>query len=66
MLFSGIADVREWYDDSTRRFRIDVHVHNSVWGPLFGYHGRFDVEWRTVVASELPSHIMPQRQERRD
>ena len=49
MLFSGIADVREWYDDTTRRFRILVDVRNTVWGPLFGYRGSFDVEWRKVA-----------------
>jgi hypothetical protein len=39
MLFSGIADVREWYDDNAQCFRIVVDVHNRVWGPLFGYRG---------------------------
>jgi hypothetical protein len=64
MLFSGIADVREWYDEAASRFRISVAVHNRVWGPLFGYRGSFNVEWRPV--SGIPSHILPQRQERRD
>jgi hypothetical protein len=66
MLFSGIADVREWYDDATRRFQIQVAVHNRVWGPLFGYRGSFDVEWRKVGTGELPAHILPLRQEQRD
>jgi len=66
MLFSGIAEVREWYDDAARRFRIEVDVHNRVWGPLFGYRGSFDVEWRAVSADDMPVHIMPMRQERRD
>ena len=57
MLFSGIADVREWYDDAAGCFRIVVAVHNRVWGPLFGYRGRFDVEWR--VANGVPRHILP-------
>lgn len=64
MLFSGIADVREWYDDAAGCFRIVVDVHNSVWGPLFGYRGSFNVEWRPVA--EFPNHILPKRQERRD
>ena len=38
--------------------------HNSVWGPLFGYSGRFDVEWRKV--NEVPRHILPYRQEPRE
>jgi hypothetical protein len=64
MLFSGIADVREWYDDDAQSFRIVVNVHNRVWGPLFGYRGSFNVEGRKVT--EVPSHILPKRQERRD
>ena len=66
MVFSGIADVREWYDDAAGRFRIAVDVRNSVWGPLFGYRGSFDVEWRHVDTRALPRHILPKRQERRD
>ena len=46
MFFSGVADVCEWYDDATGRFRIEVDVRNRRWGPLFGYRGSFDVEWR--------------------
>ena len=37
MLFSGMADVREWYDEATHRFRIAVDVRNRTWGRLFGY-----------------------------
>ena len=43
---------------------IVVDVRNRVWGPLFGYRGRFNVEWRKVT--EVPGHILPKRQERRD
>lgn len=66
MLFSGIADVREWYDDDLGRFRIEVDVRNRVWGPLFGYRGTFDVEWRPVGEDGIPPDILPRRQERRD
>ena len=66
MLFSGIADVREWYDDDTKRFCIVVQVHNRIWGPLFGYRGSFDVEWRTLGAEAVPRHVLPLRQERRE
>jgi hypothetical protein len=64
MLFSGIADVREWYDEAAQCFRIFVDVHNRVWGPLFGYRGRFTVEWKSV--SDVPAHILPVRQEGRE
>jgi len=66
MLFSGIADVREWYDEKAQRFRIVVDVHNKTWGPLFGYRGSFDVEWQKVDGKTMPSHILPHRQERRE
>ncbi len=66
MLFSGAADVREWFDERIGRFRISVAVRNPVFGPLFGYHGSFDVEWRKVDGGGLPIHIRPKRQERRE
>jgi hypothetical protein len=66
MLFSGIADVHEWYDDKTRSFRISVDVRNRVWGRLFGYRGHFDVDWIPIKPGEIPSHVLPLRQERRE
>ncbi|HET8905411.1 MAG TPA: DUF4166 domain-containing protein [Ktedonobacterales bacterium] len=66
LLFSGIADVCEWYDDRDRRFYIDVNVHNRVWGPLFGYTGAFGVEWRTVEPGVIPASLRPERTEKRD
>ena len=56
--------MREWYDDAVGCFRIVVDVRNRVFGPLFGYRGSFNVEWRKVT--EVPGHILPKRQERRD
>ena len=64
MLFSGVADVCEWYDDAVQKFRIDVNVTNPTWGPLFGYSGSFDVEWRAVTG--VPEHARPKREERRE
>jgi hypothetical protein len=66
MFFSGVADVREWYDESIGRFRIDVNVHNRLWGPLFGYHGQFDVQWLPMVPEQVPSYARPRREERRE
>ena len=66
MLFSGVADVREWYDERARRFRISVAVRNRTWGPLFGYRGSFHVEWRTLATGQVPADILPARQERRE
>jgi hypothetical protein len=66
MLFSGNADVREWYDERTRSFRISVDVRNRIWGRLFGYRGRFDVEWKSMEPGAIPSHVLPVRQEPRE
>jgi hypothetical protein len=65
MLFSGVANVREWYDEGSRCFRIEVVVKNRVWGRLFGYRGHFQVEWRPV-ASGIPETYLPRRTERRE
>lgn len=65
-LFSGVADVCEWYDDALGKYRIDVSVTNRVWGPLFGYRGAFDCEWKTVLPDEIPADVKPVREERRE
>lgn len=66
LLFSGIADVCEWYDDSIQKFRIEVSVTNHIWGPLFGYRGTFSVEWVPVKPEDIPGDVRPQREERRE
>lgn len=66
LLFSGVADVCEWFDEASRRFHIDVRVHNRVWGPLFGYRGSFTVEWKPMRPGEIPAGIRPRREERRE
>lgn len=64
--FSGKASVCEWYDDRAKRFCIDVRVTNTHWGPLFGYNGSFDVEWRAVTPGTSPAGISPRRHEPRE
>lgn len=66
MLFSGIADVCEWFDDSVGKFRIKVNVANKTWGPLFGYSGTFDVKWLRGEDAWPPAHVLPVREERRE
>jgi hypothetical protein len=65
MLFSGIADVCEWYDDKNQCFRIEVSATNRTWGKLFGYTGQFHVEWRPVTPETIPVEILPRRVEAR-
>ena len=66
MFFSGVADVCEWYDDAIGQYRIDVNVRNRRWGPLFGYNGRFDVQWLPMPPEQVPPHAKPRREERRE
>lgn len=66
LLFSGVAKVCEWYDDAEQCFRIEVNATNRTWGPLFGYKGRFQVEWLPVPPNVIPPDILPRRVEKRD
>lgn len=65
-LFSGVAEVREWWDEKAERFGIDVHVSNRVFGPLFGYRGSFTVVERPCSRAEIPLDVLPLREEIRE
>lgn len=66
MSLSGYAEVCEWYDDEEGAFKIKVNVNNPWLGPLFGYHGTFQVENLHVTADQVPRHVKPVRQENRE
>lgn len=66
MLFSGVAEVCEWYEEQDQQFHIEVNVRNRVWGSLFGYRGSFQVNWVPVMPDEIPAEVMPVRCERRE
>jgi hypothetical protein len=65
-LLSGIADVREWWDDEAQRFGIDVTVTNRIFGPLFGYRGSFRVTERACHDEDIPLDVRPIREECRE
>jgi hypothetical protein len=65
-LLTGVATVREWWDESAERFRIDVSVANRLFGPLFGYRGSFTVVQRPCALEEIPLDVRPLREERRE
>jgi hypothetical protein len=65
LLFSGVADVSEWYDETNRRFQIEVAVQNRTWGRLFGCQGHFQVEWHPIGAG-VPETLLPKRTEQRE
>ena len=67
MVFSGEADVCEWYDDNDQKFKISVVVSNRTWGKLFGYEGTFEIEYIPVNSlSDIPKDIVPIREEIRE
>lgn len=65
-LLTGVATVREWYDEGDERFHIDVSVVNETFGPLFGYRGSFAVVERPCRREEIPLDVLPVREERRE
>ena len=67
MLFTGVANVHEWFDDDRGQYGIEVEVTNKRWGPLFGYRGHFDAEILTDIdADDVPQHVRPVREEPRE
>jgi hypothetical protein len=66
LVFSGVADVREWWDEKAQRFRIEVHVANKLLGPLFGYRGSFTVAEHPCTDEGIPIDVRPIREERRE
>lgn len=66
MKFSGIADVKEWYDEEAMEYRIQVVVNNNWLGAMFGYEGRFQVQDVNVNSEDVPNTVKPLREERRE
>lgn len=66
LIFSGEAEVKEWWDEDLEKYRIAVQVSNRLLGPLFGYNGSFDVVEYDCVESEIPLDVRPLREERRE
>jgi hypothetical protein len=55
-----------WYDDAEQQSRIELTVTNKVWGRLFGYKGRFQVDWQAVCPEEISADVLPRRTEKRE
>lgn len=66
LVFSGVAKVREWWDEQEQRFKIEVRVENRIFGPLFGYHGSFTVKEHPCLPEDVPLDVKPLREERRE
>lgn len=63
---TGQARLREWYDDRTGRFGIEVRVTNPVVGPVFGYTGSFTVRYLGPEGAPVPAAVRPLRENPRD
>jgi hypothetical protein len=66
LFFSGVADVCEWYDEASQKFRIEVRVSNRFWGDLFGYRGAFEVSYQPTDPQAIPGEAKPRREEVRE
>lgn len=63
LALSGVADLRESYDDARQCFTIDVRVTNRRFGRLFSYRGEFTCTYPAIEV--VPSAVKPLREERR-
>ena len=63
MLFSGRAELHEWWSDEDQAFHVDLEVRNHRLGFLFGYRGTFTCEW--LPATDAPARLKPRRTESR-
>jgi Domain of unknown function (DUF4166) len=66
LVVSGVAKVREWWDEDEQRFKIEVRVENRLFGLLFGYRGSFTVVQRPCPPEEIPFDVKPLHEEARE
>lgn len=62
-LVTGVARLRESYDERIGMFRIEVAVTNRWFGPLFGYRGTFSA--RYPACDTVPVAVQPLREQLR-
>ena len=63
-LFTGIAEVNEWYDEKQGCYQIKVDVTNPIVGPIFQYEGSFQAH--LIQTSLVPVDVRPLREEARE
>jgi hypothetical protein len=65
-LLTGQAEVCEWYDEALDCYRISVVVSHDLFGPIFGYDGRFQATWQPIACPQaIPVHVRPLHTEMR-
>jgi hypothetical protein len=65
-LFTGCAEVNEWYDDDEGCFKITVDVRNPIFGQIFRYEGSFQAAFIAAEPGAIPVGIQPLREEKRE
>ena len=65
-LLTGIANVREWYDDREMTYKISVKVTNRLLGCVFRYDGRFQASFVPQDPALIPLDALPLREESRE
>ena len=65
-ILSGVAYVRESYDETMERFEIDVDIRNSIFGTIFGYRGWFNLEMVQCNRSQIPDDAFPSVESERE
>jgi len=62
----GDIELLEWYDDSKKRFYLDLTVKSKLFGKLFGFWGWFEGEYLDYKGKDLPGRFKPTRLERKE
>lgn len=65
-IFTGVAEVCEWYDEASDHYQISVEVVHPVFGKVFVYRGSFHVLIQSVGDAQVPLHVKPLRTELRE
>lgn len=65
-LVRGDIDLLEWYDDEKQRFYLDLKVKSKLFGPLFGFTGWFDAEYKDFKGQTIPEKFKPTRNEKKE
>lgn len=66
LFFAGRANVRQWYDEQTDRYHVDLAIKNPFWGPIFGYRGWYTGCLQPFDLKESEIHDLPKQVERRE
>jgi len=58
-VLSGVAYVRESFNEQEGRFETDVDIRNAIFGTIFGYRGWFHLEMIDCSREDIPDDAFP-------